>query len=103
MRIDNLPAVFSNVVLGAGSFNNVDSIIAFSWNLDEPNEGTTIVSAEVEFFNLETNQIFTAQLSNPNDLEEGDRDSGIIDSWGAASIHYLRSISSCFQEFGFCW
>ena len=59
MRMDNLPAVFSNVVPGSGSFNNADSIIAFSWNLDESNEGTSIVSAEI-FLNLDNNASYTA-------------------------------------------
>ena len=86
IRMDNLPAVFSNIVPGSGSFSNADSIIAFSWNLDEPNEGTNIVSGEIEFFNFNSNQTFTAQLTNPTDLVEGDRAAGIIDNWGANSI-----------------
>ena len=70
IRIDNLPAVFSNVIPGSNSFSNADSLVAFSWNLDEPNEGTSIVSATVTFNNINDNSNEVVNLA-PSDLVEG--------------------------------
>ena len=92
IRIDNTPAIFSNIDPGSGSFNNADSIIAFSWNLDEPNEGTSIVSAEIQFLNLDNNASYTATLNGANDLDEGDRDPGIVDDWGANNIPLTEGV-----------
>ena len=80
IRIDNLPAVFSNVIPGSNSFSNADSLVAFSWNLDEPNEGTSIVSATVTFNNINDNSNEVVNLA-PSDLIEGDRNSGILPGW----------------------
>ena len=80
IRIDNLPAVFSNVNPGSGSFNNADSLVAFSWNLNEPNDGESIVSAQVTFNNLGDNSSESVSLG-AIDLVEGDRPAGLLPGW----------------------
>ena len=76
IRIDNLPATFTNIIPGSNSFTNLDSILECSWNLEEPNEGTEIVSASISF-NQNDGTSINVTLSN-DDLIEGDRASNIL-------------------------
>ena len=53
---------------------------SFSWNLNEPNEATSIVSAEITFNSLDGNPNETVTIG-ANDLVEGDRPVGILPGW----------------------